>query len=49
MKHKLAVLVVSIMLLLSATAVNSCDGGTTSPGIGDVQTLVDQQILKGDE
>jgi hypothetical protein len=37
------------MLLFSTAAVDSCDSGTSSPGIGDIQTLVDQQVLTGDE
>ena len=49
MKRKLIILIMSVMLLLPTAAVNSCDSGTSSPGIGDVQTYVDQQILKGNE
>jgi len=48
-KRKLVILIISVMLLFSTAAVDSCDSGTSSLGIGDVQTLVDQQILKGNE
>ena len=53
MKRKLVILIVSVMLLFSTAAANSCDSGYdspgNSPGIGDIQTLVDQQVLTGDE
>jgi hypothetical protein len=49
-KRKLVILIVSVMLLFSTAAVDSCDSGTSvSPGIGDIQTLVDQQVLTGGE
>ena len=47
----LAILLVATMFLLAATILlTGCQDGTSnSPGINSVQTLVDQQILKGNE
>jgi len=51
MKRKLVVIAVAVTLMLSTAAVDSCTsgGGTTNPGISNVQSLVDQGILKGHE
>ena len=46
MKRLILIIIVAVAITLAACAP---DSGTSSPNIGDIQTLVDQQILKGNE